>query len=355
MQGIDGFETAQLIRSREKSRHTPIIFMTAFEANRLPVEEAYALGAVDYLVKPVVPVVLKAKVTQFIDLFEKTEQVRRQAEQLRQLERRQAEQLLRDSQARHTAILEAALDAIVTIDHHSKVIEFNPAAEAMFGHDRTTVVGRPLAELIIPPGLRELHDRGLAHYLKAGETTALNRRMEVTARHADGSEFPIEMAITRISRDGPPLFTAYIRDISQRLRSEKTRSLLAAIVESSEDAIIGQALDGTIESWNPGAEHIYGYTPEEMVGQSIVRIIPPERREELQTILGQLQRGEPIKQMETVRLRKDGRLIDVALSVSPIRDRSGRIIGCSGIARDITQTKRLEEQFRQAQKMESAG
>src|SRR5438067_11189171 len=100
MHGLDGFETAKLIRGREKSRHTPIIFLTAYEDNRLPVQEAYALGAVDYLLKPIIPVIIKAKVAGFVELFQKTEQVRRQAEQLRQMERREFEHRLAEENAR---------------------------------------------------------------------------------------------------------------------------------------------------------------------------------------------------------------------------------------------------------------
>src|SRR5437868_12876120 len=106
MQDLDGYETAKLIRGREKSRNTPIIFLTAYESNRLPVDEAYRLGAVDYLVKPLVPVILRAKVKGFVELFEKTEQIKRQAEQLRQMERREFEQKLAEENARLQAIID---------------------------------------------------------------------------------------------------------------------------------------------------------------------------------------------------------------------------------------------------------
>ncbi|QDV36879.1 Sensor protein FixL [Tautonia plasticadhaerens] len=124
-------------------------------------------------------------------------------------ERRAAERALRASEARNSAILLTALDAIVTIDHEGKVVDWNPAAEATFGYRRAASLGRELAGLIVPPSLREAHRRGLARYLATGEGTVLDRRIEVTALRADGSEFPAELAITRIPGDGPPLFTAY--------------------------------------------------------------------------------------------------------------------------------------------------
>src|SRR5437899_13018306 len=122
MQGLDGFETAKIIRGREKNRHTPIIFLTAYDSNRLPVEEAYALGSVDYLVKPLVPVILRAKVAGFVELWEKAAQIKRQAEQIRQMERRGFERKLaeenarpRESESRNAAILAPALDSIITM------------------------------------------------------------------------------------------------------------------------------------------------------------------------------------------------------------------------------------------------
>jgi PAS domain S-box-containing protein len=236
LRGLDGFETARLIRSREASRHTPIIFLTACEDNRLPVEQAYALGAVDYLVKPVAPVILRAKVAGFVELFQK-------AEQIRQMERREFEQRLaeenarlRESEARKAAILETALDAIITLDHEGKVIEFNPAAERAFGYRRAEVLGRQLAELIVPPSLREQHYRRLARYMATDEGPVLNQRLEMPALRADGTEFPVELAIMPISTGGPPLFTAYLRDITDRRRQDQRRTARLAITQALAEA-----------------------------------------------------------------------------------------------------------------------
>src|SRR5687768_13734446 len=134
---------------------------------------------------------------------------------------RQAAEALRQSEARKAAILQTALDAMITIDHQGRVVEFNPAAEHMFGYREPEAVGRLLAELIIPPELRERHARGLAQYLATGEGPVLNRRIEISAIRADGTRFPVELAITRISSDEPPFFTGAIRDISERKRAEQ--------------------------------------------------------------------------------------------------------------------------------------
>ena len=135
----------------------------------------------------------------------------------------QAERARLESEARKGAILEAALDCIISIDHEGRVIDFNPAAEQTFGYSRAQVVGKEMAELLIPPGLRERHRRGMAHYLATGEGPVLGKRIEMPAMRADGTEFPIELAVTRIQLDGPPMFTAYVRDLTEHKRAEAIR------------------------------------------------------------------------------------------------------------------------------------
>jgi PAS domain S-box-containing protein len=134
-----------------------------------------------------------------------------------------AQEALRESEARKGAILESALDSIVTIDHAGRVIDFNPTAEKTFGYARAQVVGREMCELLIPPSLRERHRRGMAHYLATGEGPVLGKRLEMTGMRADGTEFPVELAITRIQLDGPPMFTAYLRDLTEHKRLEAIR------------------------------------------------------------------------------------------------------------------------------------
>jgi PAS domain S-box-containing protein len=135
-------------------------------------------------------------------------------------ERKAAEQALRESEARKSAMLETALDCIISIDHQGRVVEFNPAAERTFGYRREEALGTELAELIVPPALRARHRQGLARHLATGEGTVLGRRVEMPAMRADGTELPVELAIARIPGEGPPLFTAYLRDITERKRSE---------------------------------------------------------------------------------------------------------------------------------------
>jgi two-component system CheB/CheR fusion protein len=240
------------------------------------------------------------------------------------------------------ALLDSALDGIISMDASGWVIEFNPAAERIFGYTRDQAVGQELASLIIPPAMRERHRVGLRHYLKTGEGPVLGKRIEITGVRADGSEILVELAITALRTGSQPIFTAYLRDITDRNRGEEAIRRLAAIIESSDDAIISKDLNGIITSWNAAAERLFGYKPDEIIGKPITTLIPVERHHEEPSILERIRRGEPISHYETVRRRKDGVLLDISVTVSPLKDQNGQIIGASKIARDITERIRHE-------------
>ena len=163
------------------------------------------------------------------------------------------------------------------------------------------------------------------------------------------------MAVSRIELKGRPMFTAYIRDITERRRGERTRSELAAVVDSSSDAIVGKTLDGIIVSWNGAAERLYGYTAADAIGRHVYILVPADKLDELPQTLEAVKRGESMVNFETVRLRKDGQRIAVTVTESPIRNERGHITGISSIARDITERKKLEKQLLQSQKMEAVG
>jgi two-component system, chemotaxis family, CheB/CheR fusion protein len=170
----------------------------------------------------------------------------------------------------------------------------------------------------------------------------LNRRIEINALRKDGSEIMVELAITPIRIEDSAFFTAYLRDVTERKKDEDARRRLAAIVESSEDAILSTDLNMIITSWNRGAEQLFGYTAIEVVGRPITILIPPERHDEEPRIIEYVRRGEAVEHYETLRCRKDGTQLNVALSASPIKDASGAVIGASKIARDISERVRNE-------------
>ncbi|MEY2555044.1 MAG: hypothetical protein QOF93_188, partial [Verrucomicrobiota bacterium] len=237
----------------------------------------------------------------------------------------------------YRGILDTALDCIITMDADGRVLEFNPAAERVFGFNRQEAVGKELAELIIPPRMREQHRRGLAHFLKTGEGPVIGKRIEIAGVRKDGSEILIELAITALKIDSSPIFTAYLRDITERTRNEEASRHLAAIVESSDDAVVSKDLNGIITSWNGGAEKLFGFSADEVINKPITLIIPPERYHEEQQILDRIHSGERVEHFDTVRRRKDGSVINVSITVSPIRHADGRVIGASKIARDISE------------------
>src|SRR6266487_1419623 len=238
--------------------------------------------------------------------------------------------------------LDSALDCIITMDASGRVQEFNPASERVFGFSRSEAVGKELAELIIPPRLRERHRQGLARYLKTGEGPLIGKLIEIEALHRDGSEIMVALAINATQVNGSPIFTAYLRDITERKRAEETNRRLAAIIESSGDAIISKDLDELVTSWNKEAERLFGYSADEIIGKPITVLVPPDRHNEELGIIERLRQGERVLRYETVYFRKDGTALNVSLAVWPIKDETGNVIGASKIARDITERIRTE-------------
>jgi PAS domain S-box-containing protein len=258
--------------------------------------------------------------------------------------RRRVEEAMRQSEALRGAVLESALDCVITMTHDGRIVEFNPAAEATFGYNRKQVAGQLLAELIVPPSLRQAHRDGLAHYLETGESRILDKRIELTGIRADGSEFPIEITVTRIGTQEPPMFAGYLRDLTERKRTEEGMQRLATIVEHSSDAIITVKPGGEVTGWNPGAERLYGYTAEEAIGRHISFTVPAHLKEDSAELVRRSDLGDPVQNHQTQRQRKDGTLFDVSITLSPLRDPEGALIGVAGIVRDITQQKREERQ-----------
>jgi PAS domain S-box-containing protein len=232
-------------------------------------------------------------------------------------------------------VVESAGDAIICNDRDGRITYWNPAAERLLGYSRSEIVGSDISALFHPDN----QDDAAALTLRNGEEVMTTARVAVAR---NGQLLDVLMTSSPI-RDGSERVIGAVhvaRDMSDAKRTAVAALHLGAIVASSDDVIISKSLDGTVESWNPAAERLFGYTPAEMIGQSIRKIIPADRQSEEDDVLAKVRRGDVIDHFETQRQTKDGRLIDIALTVSPIRDRSGRIIGASKIARDITQQKR---------------
>jgi PAS domain S-box-containing protein len=255
---------------------------------------------------------------------------------------------LRESECRFREMIDALPTAIYTTDAQGRLTHFNPAAVEFSGRmpelgtDQWCVSWK----LYHPDGAPMAHGEcPMAIALKEGRIV---RGAEAIAERPDGKRIWFEAYPTPL-RDGQGRVTGGINmlvDITDRKRAEEARARLAAIVESSADAIVGKDLNGIIQSWNSGAERLFGYTAQEAIGQPVTILIPPDHLDEEPEILRRIRRGERIEHYETIRRRKDGTLLNISLTVSPIADGSGRITGASKIARDITEQKRSEAALR---------
>jgi PAS domain S-box-containing protein len=250
-----------------------------------------------------------------------------------------------EADALRAASATASPDCIVSIDAEGTVIEWNESASRTFGYSRDEVLGCELAELVIPPESRRAHRNGMARLAQGGHSHLLDTRVELTAMRANGDRFPAELAISRVQQD-PCLYTGFLRDISERRRHEQANERLAAIVRSSEDAIISTDLNGIVTGWNAGAEKLYGFTAAETVGKPLdTLIVPSSLQHEFAEVVESVLAGETVA-LETKRRCKDGEQVDISLRAFKICDLSGEIVGMSTIAHDITDRRRREERVR---------
>lgn len=274
-------------------------------------------------------------------------QTMRTAELERQIhERKQAQAQLRASEALKAAILASAVDCIITVDRTGKVVEWNPAAEKTFGWQRDQVLAQPIQELILAPALYACYQQLITNYLQTGNAAELEKRIETSAWRADGTTIPVELAITPIRLDDQYFFTAYLRDISERKRTEAETIRQATALKAIEEAIFITDIHGTIQDVNPAFERLTGYRRAEVIGQN-PRILKSGLYDttHYQAMWNVLLRGE-VWQGSLYNKRKDGTLYFIEQTVAPVRDSSGQTIAYVAAQRDITQRKQTEDELR---------
>ncbi|MBY0493206.1 MAG: response regulator [Cyanobacteria bacterium] len=334
----DGLET--LNRIQQAAAGMPIVVLSGVLDEDLAVAALQA-GAQDYLLKPDIHPAVITRVIRYA------------------IERRAAEARLHERDVHYRSIVESSFDAIITIGADGKITEFNPAAEVMFGRRRDAVIGRELAETIIPERLRDAHRAGLARQTDPA-AAIMRRRIELVALRADGEEFPIELTLSKVSPAAGPVFTAFVRDLSERRRAEaeQNRALSriaeqASLLDQARDAIIVRDLQHRIRYYNRSAERLYGWTSGDVMGQSVRERFFPDPSifdEAMKTLLT---RGDWQGEL-SVTGRDNARLV-VESRWTLTGDASGEPRAVLVIDTDITERKELERRFLRAQRMESIG
>jgi len=325
---MDGVEAAGRIR---EECGLPVIYLTA-HSDRATLQRAKLTEPFGYVLKPFDERELETHIEMALYGHEAERKLRQQRQWLE-------------------VTLRSIGDAVVATDTQGRVTFFNPVAASLTGWKPEEVLGRPLQSVF-----KVINERTRAPAEDIVARVIHEKRIVVMANHTNlvdpqGKEVPIEDSAAPI-RDLAGNVEGVVlvfRDVTRRRRSEAARARLAAIVESSEDAIISQSLDGLVTSWNPAAERLFGYRAEEILGQPLDLIIPPGHQAEEGAVLERLRAGVRIEHYETVRVDKSGRRIDVSLTISPVRDEAGDVTGVSKIARDITQRKKTEQALREAQ------
>jgi PAS domain S-box-containing protein len=250
--------------------------------------------------------------------------------------------------ARLAAIVESSDDAIIAKDLNGVITSWNVAAERMFGYTTDEILGRSILT-IIPPELQH-EEPTILGQIRAGNRV---EHLETHRLHKSGKRVEVSLTSSPIRDHRGKVIGAskIVRDISARRQADDARLRLAAIVESSDDAIISKNLDSIITSWNAGAERMFGYKPDEIIGQSVMRLMPRDLYWQEPDIIRKLRAGERIQHFETKRLRKNGEQFDVSLTVSPVKDDNGRVIGASKIVRDISDQKATEAALMEQEKL----
>ena len=245
-------------------------------------------------------------------------------------------------------LLEAVPDALLGVDKSGEIQFANHRTYSMFGYEPDELIGRQI-EILVPGSFREIHVGLRERYVASPTPRPIGTNLKLRGLRADGTEFPADIGLSGGDPDDPDdpsgdmLVIATVRDVTEQRKAVEVAQRLASIIEESDEAFISSTLDGVITTWNPAAEMLFGYAPDEVVGRALSILIPEGRTSETRDILGRITSGRPVVRLETDRVRKDGTVFPVFATISPIHDADGQVVGASTIARDITSQREAAE------------
>ena len=273
------------------------------------------------------------------------------------IERKRAEEKLRESEERYRVVAETATDVIVTIDEHSTILFANRAVERMFGYEASELLGKPIT-MLMPEYLRHVHESAIGNYVRTGRKHINWESVELPGLHRTGREIPIDLSFGEFKRNGIRFFTGIARDITERKQAEreltKSEERYRDIVENAHDIIYSHDLQGNYTSINNAGEQITGYSREEVLSMNFVQTVAPESLEKAREMIARKLAGEKGTAYDMEIIAKDGHRVAVEVN-SKLVFQDGAPVGVQGVARDVTERKELEEQLRQSQKMEAVG
>ncbi len=244
-----------------------------------------------------------------------------------------------------SAVMSLMPDAAVVADPDGRIVSANGHAEELFGYSSGSLTGLGI-ESLIPERVRQRHLGLRATYMVDPQVRSMGAGLHLTGRRRDGSEFPIDISLAPITDSGDRLVVAAIRDVSEQRRADAIQVELATIVNSSSEAIFSTSVDGRITNWNPAAEELFGFSAVEIQGEHIAALVPDHASAILEELLGAASEGQQREALDTRWRRRDGEEVDVAVSISPLKDSVGNLIGFSLIVRDSSERKRAENELR---------
>ena len=336
MPGMSGYEVCERLKKKDEFKDIPVIFFTALNSTDDKVK-AFEVGGVDYVTKPFQIGEVLARVKTHIEL--------KRALTERNIFLRQAQEATASAVSIHRAILESSLDSVVVMNSEGQVVEFNPAAEALFGYQRDQVIGKSLATLIIPPELREGHRQGLKRYLATGQGQVIGRRVEMPALCADGRSVRVELAIMPVPGSNPQLFAGVIRDITARIEAENVLRERETFLRLAQEAAHVGSWEWDIENnkfkWSDELARMHGLADAEFDGnaETVMSFCHPADVESLRDAMEQMSSGAEISGFESRIIRKDGVERVLWFLGQTHRDKEGKPAKVLGIAIDITERK----------------